>query len=599
MAVSPSTSVAWAWVLEALSQVKDVDLETLNALLKAVPDLEEMLKVWKSAEERLALRFLEDGIASNLMSDSGEPVEIYLPLDSVSGINAIKVLEKLVSITVYVPQEVNQAGFACSDPLTQLDFDIDIGFLYPIFLSLSLGVTFISSAPKGKIGGYLDKMVRRRCISHKATTSNGKKDVRGAWKPRLHFLVLIRVHDTLELKSVIHLAATVICRKVETSGSLVKCGSEMKEAIGQFIMKRKATLPKCAIQKLQDYVIKAPPRKGKFIGDSSCNIDTAQELMDNGEIQPVQQNSASFICEIRNEAFQKPLHEFPTGDTAETTYVVQPQHKFVDQANDGFAEGMHEVNNQYISASGAQDGAVETNMSVEESPLAQNLDEGVGCAEHVLVPETSSSTEGEHQTISDDERLGKGMFSRSLNVLTNDSLAIDWTESDDYCIKCEEGGQLLSCRNSSCLFAVHESCLGLPIIFEDDGSYYCPFCSYTRAYAAYRKAKNKVSMTWRAMTAFNAKYPLHQKCKKSSAEFPSKSVEARNMRNSSPSKVAENSPISKKHSCGRGKDAKGLQVSDAPGLFVRNVDEETTGNLKNGMKFSSERGLKHQRPAKR
>ncbi|KAL5982009.1 hypothetical protein ACLOJK_016077 [Asimina triloba] len=506
MSVPPSISVAWAWVLEALSQVKEAYISArvllllvvillimimitiiflfTAALLKAVPDLEETLKIWKSAEERLALRFLEDGIAADPTSDGGEPVEIDLPLDSVSGINAIEVLEK-----------------------------------------------------------------------------------------------------------------------VETSGSLVKCGSELKEAISQFILKKKATLPKCAIQKLQDYVTKAPSRKGKFIGDSSCNINTAQELEGNGEdgeIQPLQQNSASFICKIGNEALQKHLHEFPTGGAAETSYVVQPLHNSIDKANDGAAEATHEVHHQDISAGDAQDGAVEINICVDESPLAQNLDDVVGGAEHVLVPETSSSSDGEHQTISDEERLGKGMFLRSLNVLNNDSLAIDWTAGDDYCINCEEGGQLLSCSNSSCLFAVHESCLGSPIIFEGDGSYYCPFCSYTRAYAAYRKAKKKLSMSWRAMTAFSAKYPLHQeKCKKPTAEFPSKPVEARNKRNSSPSKVAENSPISKKHSCGIGKDAKGLEVSDTPGPSMQRVDEETTGNQKTGLKLSSERAIKRQRPVKR
>ncbi|KAL5972925.1 hypothetical protein ACLOJK_039731 [Asimina triloba] len=53
----------------------------------------------------------------------------------------------------------------------------------------------------------------------------------------------------------------------------------------------------------------------------------------------------------------------------------------------------------------------------------------------------------------------------------------------------------------------------------------------------------------------------------------------------------ERSNQQKKHSCGRGNDAKGLQVSDAPGTFARNVDEETTGNLKTGMNAFDERNL--------
>ncbi|XP_068659817.1 uncharacterized protein [Aristolochia californica] len=70
------------------------------------------------------------------------------------------------------------------------------------------------------------------------------------------------------------------------------------------------------------------------------------------------------------------------------------------------------------------------------------------------------------------------------------------------CIKCEGGGELLTCCSSGCDLAIHESCLGSSGSFDKSGKFYCPFCSYTRANAVYRRAKKKVALSRRALSDF-------------------------------------------------------------------------------------------------
>nr|CAD1844150.1 unnamed protein product [Ananas comosus var. bracteatus] len=68
---------------------------------------------------------------------------------------------------------------------------------------------------------------------------------------------------------------------------------------------------------------------------------------------------------------------------------------------------------------------------------------------------------------------------RSQAKNNQDSIVGDWTEQS-LCIKCHNGGQLLTCSANGCSVAIHDSCLGL-VEFDKAGLFYCPFCTYLRA----------------------------------------------------------------------------------------------------------------------
>ncbi|XP_020085468.1 uncharacterized protein LOC109708228 [Ananas comosus] len=68
---------------------------------------------------------------------------------------------------------------------------------------------------------------------------------------------------------------------------------------------------------------------------------------------------------------------------------------------------------------------------------------------------------------------------RSQAKNNQDSIVGDWTEQS-LCIKCHNGGQLLTCSANGCSVAIHDSCLG-SVEFDKAGLFYCPFCTYLRA----------------------------------------------------------------------------------------------------------------------
>ncbi|XP_055808926.1 uncharacterized protein LOC129877450 isoform X2 [Solanum dulcamara] len=78
---------------------------------------------------------------------------------------------------------------------------------------------------------------------------------------------------------------------------------------------------------------------------------------------------------------------------------------------------------------------------------------------------------------------------------------VDCTELN-LCVKCNEGGNLIVCRSDTCPLVVHESCLGSVPNFDYKGSFYCPFCAYSRAISEYLEGKKKVSLARKDLAAF-------------------------------------------------------------------------------------------------
>ncbi|KAK3439507.1 hypothetical protein EUGRSUZ_C04382 [Eucalyptus grandis] len=83
----------------------------------------------------------------------------------------------------------------------------------------------------------------------------------------------------------------------------------------------------------------------------------------------------------------------------------------------------------------------------------------------------------------------------------NAFVMVDWSEQN-VCMKCNEGGQLLVCNTSSCPLMVHENCVGLSAMFDNNGLFYCPFCAYSIAISEYHDAKKEASSTRKSLSAF-------------------------------------------------------------------------------------------------
>ncbi|XP_023904298.1 uncharacterized protein LOC112016036 isoform X2 [Quercus suber] len=85
-------------------------------------------------------------------------------------------------------------------------------------------------------------------------------------------------------------------------------------------------------------------------------------------------------------------------------------------------------------------------------------------------------------------------FLRSQCKYSHDSLASAGCTEHNFCVRCNEGGQLLVCNTRNCPLVVHENCLGFSSRFDGNGNFYCPFCVYSLAISEYLEAKKKASL---------------------------------------------------------------------------------------------------------
>lgn len=121
-------------------------------------------------------------------------------------------------------------------------------------------------------------------------------------------------------------------------------------------------------------------------------------------------------------------------------------------------------------------------------------------------PGISSGNDGKRDKApsfdSDIERIiadEKQRFLNSQNMFNQDSQdTTGWTQGS-FCMKCYKwDDQLLTCSN--CPIAIHGSCLGSSISVNDSADFYCPFCLYIAAIAAYRETKKKAALVKKKMS---------------------------------------------------------------------------------------------------
>lgn len=72
----------------------------------------------------------------------------------------------------------------------------------------------------------------------------------------------------------------------------------------------------------------------------------------------------------------------------------------------------------------------------------------------------------------------------------------------DTCTRCDESGDLLVCTEPGCPIALHELCMSCEPSFDEDGRFYCPYCSYKRALIRVNELRRKTMVAKRALSDF-------------------------------------------------------------------------------------------------
>lgn len=259
---------------------------------------------------------------------------------------------------------------------------------------------------------------------------------------------------------------------------------------------------------------------GRIIANRIGEYETSKRLKisnNTAEIPSLEQNLSTEVLENGNTNFKEGAHsQIPRSQLVDkereislpdnvsiNNKIVQPV-KLTTQPLDDSGE---------MPLEAQQNGAQKT-MHFQQDTRQSICVDGTH-EERSEPPETSGRGFGDRNTdLScdlDDEMVAneKRHFISSQNTASRNSQAADWTEQN-FCIKCDVGGQLLICSGSSCPIVVHEGCLGSPASFEGV-AFYCPFCSYARAHADCRKAKQKIAIARKALSSFMGRDLVHPK----------------------------------------------------------------------------------------
>ncbi|XP_050380846.1 uncharacterized protein LOC126798064 [Argentina anserina] len=100
-----------------------------------------------------------------------------------------------------------------------------------------------------------------------------------------------------------------------------------------------------------------------------------------------------------------------------------------------------------------------------------------------------------------DAAMKKHAFWRSQCTSSHDSFETTVTEKIRS-LNCNESGQLLTCKTSTCPVVVRENWLRSSAMSFEKDNFYCPFCSYSLALADYLETKNKNSLVEPGLNAF-------------------------------------------------------------------------------------------------
>ncbi|KAL8232692.1 hypothetical protein R6Q57_002470 [Mikania cordata] len=269
----------------------------------------------------------------------------------------------------------------------------------------------------------------------------------------------------------------------ETSESITKL-ERRKWNIRPFMLQKRASLPKTPMQKFKEVLLE----------DNHLILDSLKKMSNLGS-EKVSENTILEVdvyfnaqTEHKNRKLQEsPLHK---------TDHVEDSYKLI-------TGGIGIKENEMVTESSVKD--LEKNTSVDHVEHITSENHEQSC-DHANIENGQQQFTSEDGDGGGDERTDiaakKEAFLSSQRTLSQDFMAtIDYPEIY-LCMKCSKGGQLLVCSSDACPFRVHESCLGSAATFDENETFFCPFCSYSHAISKYLEVKKKASLARQDLQVF-------------------------------------------------------------------------------------------------
>ncbi|KAH7512460.1 hypothetical protein FEM48_Zijuj12G0093100 [Ziziphus jujuba var. spinosa] len=564
-----SESVAWLWVIEAIASFKEVGPSLLYDLVKTAPKLPDNLG--KNTRERIALRCLEalfvpcNGNTSDVPSVQGSKVRFELS-ESCEDVLQRILQETSVSDLRTAGQELSKWDIypfimhkrACMREYTlgQLkDAILDGTHSYADFLGEKSGLALKKGADRTSLkdnhSNSLSFKPNQSCSDVQTVRLRGNSD-----PPILENKnkeLEENLHDgdrNKELENNLHDGDILVSKRGRvnfSNGDLAPCDDHYNIDVSndQCINSKKVKLhvsptfqlitknpvPLHETEHAEDSTVRevlVSEREGCDLAENQ--IGTVEEGM------VVEDGCNEYILLKRgeqsdgNDAFHKSQSEIHCNDAVmpKDSGDDETQHNLsVDEAK---GDGKHPAdprNAPPIDGSLNKSSSKESKFDSEHdsqlralNPASQNgyrqniiageAEENMDCCQEAG---RSSNSDG-YQSEGIDVITKKHEFLSSQCTIRHSSSTVDEWTGLNLCMKCNEGGQLLACKSSSCPLLLHENCLGSAARFDDKGDFYCPFCAYSRAITEYLESKKKTSLAKKELDAF-----IRAGSKKQTTEF--------------------------------------------------------------------------------
>lgn len=493
--ISPlDSSLPWLWILEYLSTFQQVDTNILHGLVERIPDLPD--EQTKNTRERVSLRCLEQlfgrvvGLASDVTasrvcfdhSQSCEDVlQQILEETSVSELKSTRpellkwdlrpfIGHKRATLPKSALEEFKDTIHSSSHP-------------YAVALREISGLALNKEHDGAPVGDGNHDTLRLRRLEGSSDAQTVPEE-RYAISPKLKKFNKMFQHE--------------LCKRNGLPSKMRGCKLASDDDVSQDgLLDSNDFHPNAKRLKLSlDQISNPPVLKDASEGVGGDNGDGSRALLN--------ESRAGELCQddhIENAHVDKKCEDVAGDGPVQFVMVKEtPNCAVTSLSRKPLMEARQKVSVDEANEKGGQTPALGTTDSAADE-MQQNSNPREVRFDHPFEDKTiqnDDNFEKEWENIA----ITKSQFLSSQCTLSQDPLDTDgWTEQN-LCVKCNKEGQVLACTASGCALVVHESCLGSPARFDENGNFHCPFCTYSLIISKHLEVKKRLFEARKQLSAF-------------------------------------------------------------------------------------------------
>ncbi|WOK97873.1 hypothetical protein Cni_G06581 [Canna indica] len=465
-AMSSSTSLAWSWVIESLVDCKQVDVRDLEALIHSYPDFKTSAP--RSLRERVALRILEELVG---MGRGEGPSD----LASTIGIDVSQSCEEVL-------------GKFCQEArLFNLEKD-SVNLLTPDLQEFI--VEKRNSLPKSSLDKIKEAIVQGNCPALLSLFEDfGFPVQREGVYPRCNIdnATSQRVDNPTAL-------APGNCIGPEQENDPRSNQQFLKQNVfGLATLLKRGDLNNGVNEERIDGFTETERSKGTKLSTEQYHLQSINKD----------------FSESMNHLFKKNDEYAETVSTRALDLQANQQgsmHEESDQenikaGNFQIQQSLHANGNIIVQNDASGDGQYLPNALNEKDPLNVQISvtpDMVGDVDDLC--DMPSNADTDVDTFASEKHCH---LSCQANI--NNHYAIEDCIERGLCIKCNKGGEMLTCNSTDCVICIHETCLASSPKFNTSSLFFCPFCTFARAAVEYRKAMQNFFQASKFLSAFTGR----------------------------------------------------------------------------------------------